>query len=154
MKENKINIYDVANYFISSNYDPSSESFITPLKLQKLCYYAQAMYLAKYKVPMFEEKFEAWVHGPVCPVLYEKYKGYGMSPIIPREEFDNKKFSREQKNILEYVQNEYGIYDGKFLEYVTHQEKPWQLARKGYSPEERCNVIIDENEMRKFYSNR
>ena len=149
--ESNISIFDVANYFITRNYDPSSESFITPLKLQKLCYYAQAFHIATYNSVLVPEEFQAWVHGPVCPKLYEKYKNYGMSPIQPTEEFDSKKYNDKQIKILDYVQREYGIYDGKFLEYITHQEKPWKNARKGYLPDERCEVVITIDDMKRSY---
>lgn len=36
-------------------------------KLQKLCYYSQAWHLAWTGNPIFEEDFEAWANGPVCP---------------------------------------------------------------------------------------
>lgn len=150
--QSNISVFDIANYFINYNYDLSSESFITPLKLQKLCYYAQAYYIATYGEKLIKEDFQAWVHGPVCPELYEKYKKYGMQPIIPEEAFDRTIFTDKQLKILDYVQKEYGIYDGKFLEYITHQEKPWKNARKGYLPDEICDVVIDCEDMKKEYS--
>ena len=52
------------------------------LKLQKLVYYAQAWHLALRDVPLFEEDFEAWVHGPVIPALYQEYKKFGWRPIL------------------------------------------------------------------------
>lgn len=150
--DNQVSIFDVANYFINSNYDPSSESFITPLKLQKLCYYTQAYSMSTYRQPMIDGNFEAWVHGPVYPLLYDKYKDYGMNAIEPEEEFDKSRFSNNQIKVLEYVQREYGIYDGKYLEYVTHQETPWKNARKGYASNERCNVVIKLEDMQRCYS--
>lgn len=63
---------DVADYFIWLAND--SGSFISNLKLQKLVYYAQAWYLAIYGQSLFDEDFEAWVHGPIIPSLYQKYK--------------------------------------------------------------------------------
>jgi uncharacterized phage-associated protein len=42
---------------------------MTHKKLQKLCYYAQAWNLALHNSELFEDRFEAWVHGPVSPVL-------------------------------------------------------------------------------------
>ncbi len=41
------------------------------MKLQKLCYYCQAWYLAWNNEPLFDEEFEAWASGPVCKELYD-----------------------------------------------------------------------------------
>ncbi|WP_336507207.1 Panacea domain-containing protein [Paenibacillus larvae] len=51
-------VYDVAKAFLHL------ES-MTPKKLQKLCYYAYSFYLAIYEKKLFDDNFEAWVHGPV-----------------------------------------------------------------------------------------
>jgi uncharacterized phage-associated protein len=31
---------------------------------------------------LFEEDFEAWIHGPVIPKLYHHYKEFGWRPIM------------------------------------------------------------------------
>ena len=69
-------IFDLADAFLSI------ES-MTHKKLQKLCYYAKAWYLALYDENLVNEAFEAWVHGAVQPDLYQKYKPYGFN-YIPR----------------------------------------------------------------------
>ena len=47
---------------------------LTNKKLQKLIYYAQAWNMAFNGEPIFEEKIEAWIHGPVVPEVYNEYK--------------------------------------------------------------------------------
>lgn len=64
------NIYEVANFFLN-------KEAMSHKKLQKLCYFSQAWYLANYGEPLVPNRFEAWVHGPVSPDLYYKYKGWG-----------------------------------------------------------------------------
>jgi uncharacterized phage-associated protein len=54
---------------------------LTNDKLQKLCYFAYAWYLTFFGKRLWEERFEAWEKGPVCPELYEKYKYYGLRKI-------------------------------------------------------------------------
>lgn len=44
---------------------------MTTMKLEKLTYYCQAWSLAWDDVPLFDEEFEAWANGPVCPQLFE-----------------------------------------------------------------------------------
>lgn len=55
---------------------------MTHMKLQKLCYYAKAWYLAIYGENIITEPFEAWVSGAVQPLLYHKYKIYGLGYIF------------------------------------------------------------------------
>ena len=72
----KINgdIYDLADAFLSI-------ASMTHKKLQKLCFYAKAWYLAIYDNNIVDEEFEAWVHGAVQPGLYQKYRVYGFGYI-------------------------------------------------------------------------
>ena len=51
-----------------------SEQPPTLLKVHKLLYYVQAWHLALTSTPLLNEKFQAWVHGPVSPALYDRYK--------------------------------------------------------------------------------
>ena len=66
----------IANWFLS-NIDRESGDSITHLKLQKLLYYAQAWYMVltenESEPILFEEKIEAWTHGPVVREVYNKY---------------------------------------------------------------------------------
>lgn len=146
----RIDIYDVANFFLKI-VDRDAGSTITPLKLQKILYYSQGYYLAKYGKPLFKEDFQAWAHGPVNPGVYEKYKDYHYSSIdYPNEivvEFDS-----ETANFLSSIWNVFGIFDGKYLESLTHNETPWIEARKGYEPGEKCEVVITKKAMQKFFS--
>ncbi len=54
---------------------------ITHLKLQKILYYVQGEYLAKYKEPLFPEEIEAWRYGPVVRAVYYKYVSNGALPL-------------------------------------------------------------------------
>ena len=65
-----VNVFDVANYILNT------VGQVTSMKLQKLVYYSQAWSLAWDDLPLFEEDFQAWANGPVCPVLFKVHKGY------------------------------------------------------------------------------
>lgn len=56
MEDYKID--DIADFFLKI-VDRESESTITPLKLQKILYYAQGYYLAINDNELFSEEFEA-----------------------------------------------------------------------------------------------
>ena len=126
-----------------------SISSMTHKKLQKLCYYAKAWYLAMHDHNLIAEPFQAWVHGAVQPALYQQYRHYGFNEIpkvtivcdIP-EEFLS--FSQE-------IYDSYGHLTGDDLESLNHQEDPWIKARGNCRPWESCNTVISEEDMKEFY---
>ena len=146
----KKDIYDFANYFLKI-VDRDSGSTITPLKLQKILYYAQGYYLALYNKSLFKEDFQAWAHGPANPGIYNKYKDVGYDAIDEPDPKEVIKFDSETSNFLSDIWNTFGIYDGKYLEELTHKEEPWIKAREGYEPGEKCNVVIKKEDMQAFF---
>lgn len=144
----KNNIYDIANFFLRI-VDREAGSTITPLKLQKILYYAQGYYLAINDEPLFNDEFQAWAHGPANIDIYDKYKKYGSCSIpFPTESIN---VSKDVVEFLSDIWNTFGIYDGKYLEDLTHKESPWLNARKGYSPSQKCQRIIKKEDMKAFF---
>lgn len=139
----------IALYVINSRYD------ITNLALQKLLYYADAISFLKNKKELFNSNCQAWVHGPVYPAIYEKYKSFGSEQIYDCDL--NPKYmdyiTEEEKDIIDYVLKNFAIYNGKILEISTHREKPWMEVREGYLEEESCNEIIEKNKIHQFFEN-
>ena len=90
-------------------------------KITKMLYYAQSWTItlenenARNKNRLFRENFEAWVHGPVIPVVYHEYKHFGYSNIPQINE--NIEFDEDIENILEQVFEVYGGYNGNELDY-------------------------------------
>lgn len=70
----RYSVFDIANWFLSK--EP-----MTQKKLQKLCYYAQAWCYALNNYRLMDTVFEAWIHGPVSPPLYDKFKNFGYNSI-------------------------------------------------------------------------
>jgi len=144
----KTKIEAVALYIINSKYE------VTNLALQKLLYYCDAVCMKKADIPMFSIDCEAWVHGPVYPEIYEKYKVFGGEKISDCDL--NKKYtemiSDEEKEMIDYVLNNFAVYNGKVLEECTHQEAPWIDARVGYMPDEPCNEIIKKDAIKKYFN--
>jgi uncharacterized phage-associated protein len=54
---------------------------VTHLALQKLLYFAHALFLIERKRPLVSGYFEAWKNGPVHPAAYEAFKTAGRAPI-------------------------------------------------------------------------
>ena len=117
--------FDVANYFLECQKYEAGE-FITNMKLQKLVYYAQGIYLAMRGEPLFNEKIYAWDYGPVCNDLYQKYKHHESNPI-PRPDDINMTnfFDIETQKILDMVYEHYGKYSAWGLSEMSHKEPIW-----------------------------
>ena len=145
-----INIFNVANFFLNI-VDRDSGSTITPLKLQKILYYAQGYYLAINDEELFAEDFQAWAHGPANPDIYDKYKSYGFDSIDAPDISEVPTFNEDLINFLYSIWNTFGIYDAKYLEDLTHKESPWIEARKGLKPGEACTEIISKESMKRFF---
>lgn len=122
---------------------------MTNKKLQKLCYYAQGWNLGITGEKLFNERIEAWVHGPVCPELYDRYKGYGYNNIPKNEE--KKEICPELMELVTQIYRIYGQLDGNQLEVETHKERPWIEARNGNEPWEASHEEITIESMQSFF---
>lgn len=54
---------------------------VTPMKLQKLIYFAHGLHLARHQQPLIREPVQAWTYGPVIPDIYYQFKRWGNNPI-------------------------------------------------------------------------
>ncbi|MBC9786239.1 DUF4065 domain-containing protein [Heliobacterium chlorum] len=144
-------VFDVADFFISKS-KPKSDWAITHLKLQKLVYYAQAWHLALYNEKLIDAKFEAWVHGPVCPELYREYCHYGIDEIFILNKSVPKNLNDKTEKFLNAIWKVYGDKSGRYLETLTHDERPWKDARIGLSKDTKSNRVISESAMAEYYS--
>ncbi|MFM7449668.1 MAG: Panacea domain-containing protein [Leptolyngbyaceae cyanobacterium] len=114
-------------------------------------YYAQAWHLALFEQPLFNEDFEAWIHGPVVPELYHYYKKFGWRPI---DEAADPQLPDEIRDFLSEVVEEYFACDAYELEQMTHLEDPWNRARGGLPPDVPSNQVILKEWMQEYYAAR
>lgn len=138
----------VALYIINSFYD------VTNLSLQKLLYYVKALGYVFCGRDLLQEECEAWVHGPVFPRIYEKYKNFGRE-VIHNEtgELDYEQLlTAEEHKVIDYVLQCFGIYNGSVLRELTHRERPWQEAREGLGDMERCTNIIKNADIQQYFA--
>lgn len=124
---------------------------ITPLALQKSLYYTQGFYYAFYNRFLFSEDCRAWIHGPVYPEIYFRYRDYKYDPIDYNGEIDDAMFSASEQAVLESVVKHICCYSGKILEKFTHSESPWLLARGELTEKESSNKIIDKRSIGEYF---
>lgn len=137
-------IFDVSDWFLS-------KEEMTPKKLQKLSYYFEAWCHALFgRTLVNDTQFEAWVHGPVSPELYSKYREYGWNDIEQKEN-NSAIFEPKALELLESVWATYGDKSANELEALTHSETPWRNARIGLSEDEPSNLKISEEDMHDYY---
>ena len=149
-----ISVHAVADYFILK-IDREAGDNITHLKLQKLIYYAQAWYLAMFDKPLFNNKIEAWLHGPVCREVYERFRHRSWSPIpVTSVVSVSSAIDDEIRAFLDEVWEVYGQYSATKLEKMTHEEVPWLEARNGIQPGKPSQTLINEKSMRDHYAMR
>lgn len=70
-----IKVLDLAKYII--NKCVQDKQPISNLQLQKILYYVQVAFLQEHKNPLFTEEIEAWQFGPVVPIVYGYFCGFG-----------------------------------------------------------------------------
>lgn len=139
---------DIANWFLLKNnsevlqHEAEGDDYevyegITHLKLQKLLYYAQGVYLASTGEKLFEEDIEAWTHGPVVQEVYEVFRTCGKNNIIV--DLDEKELdvirdienNAEVSEILNAVYDNFAIYTAWQLREMSHElGGPWDKTVK------------------------
>ena len=140
----KTSILDVARYILEQC------GPMTAMKLEKLCYYSQAWSLVWDGSPLFEEDFEAWANGPVCPVLFDKHRHMF---TVSKEDIpgDSLNLTDDQKETINAVIEAYGKLDAYQLSTLTHTEAPWVNARDGLPSGARSNRVITLDAMEEYY---
>ncbi|MFV9079413.1 type II toxin-antitoxin system antitoxin SocA domain-containing protein [Serratia fonticola] len=104
----------VANAFIERAHDAHVVD-LSPMKLQKLVFFAQSWSLKLLEQPLVEDFFAKWQYGPVVPQLYHATKDYGSQHVAGLI------------STLEFAE------DGGFI----------QVTPRVYVDDVMCNCIID-----------
>lgn len=147
------NINDIINWFLF-------QQPMTHKKLQKMLYFSYGIYLVENNKNcenindcLFTNRFEAWVHGPVDPLVYQIYKNSGIN-LISKETCNENMLGKKVLKVLERTMEIYSKYDADELEEITHNQIPWKNARKGLAPWEASNnPILDKDIYLAFLEN-
>lgn len=125
----KINSYYVIDYFHQKGEN------ITNLKLQKLMYFMEGLYMViTDESYLFEQDFFAWNLGPVCKELYDHYKEYGNENIELTDEESKKiiNFPNVNKVFVELLFRVFGNWSAYELVELTHEkDSPWYKVTNG-----------------------
>jgi len=131
-----------------------SDSDVTPMALQKLLYYSQAFYYALFQNELFCDRCQAWVHGPVYPEVYYKYRDHGYDPIEkPLQYLDDDllELTARETDFLDAIISSFGCFSGSTLSRITHSEIPWIDARGNLKPQDRGFTEINADIMHSYF---
>lgn len=142
----------VARYIIWLSAGEAERVPLTQLQLHKLLYYAQGWKLARDGEPLFPERIQAWMHGPVVSPLYRMFSQYAHDVIDAGEGSDELSCDIESCRIVESVWEGYKKYSASGLRNMTHQEQPWLAAREGLEPDDAGRREITHESMIEFFS--
>lgn len=134
----------VANALIkASNYS------LSPMKLQKLMYFADGWVLALTGYKLINEKFEAWEYGPVIRHVYEEFSAFGGREIDKTTATQPEEIHEEGTvRLINTILEKYGSYSAITLSQMTHEkDSPWDISwKKGK------NTVISPEEMKSYFS--
>jgi len=138
-------IFDVAKYILK-NLEETTNG-----KLHKLCYYSQAWTLAWGEPALFDEDFQAWASGPVCPELYNNNVKEFSIRYDDLQIGDETALSKAAIENIDMVIKDYGETEPYDLFEESTREDPWKIARNGLHCETPCETVITKDSMRKYY---
>ena len=143
-------VKDVARLFIDiaeKQAENEQGDGMSNLKLQKLLYFAQGWYMARYGKPLFDETMEAWRLGPVVPSVYAEYVQFGRNPIHDVPPSDDA-FTEEEFSLLMDVVREYWRFSTSALIDMAHETgTPWA---KAYRKDEQ-HTQIDNADIQRYF---
>lgn len=92
---------------------------ISNLQLQKILYYIQKYYV-KHNNRAFVDEIEAWQFGPVVPIVYYHFCGFGAMPIT--SQYEDVTISLEDQEMVDpIVEEKRSLY-------------PWDMVKDTHRP--------------------
>lgn len=138
------NVHDAIDYVVTYL------NGVPAMRLHKLLYYAQAWNLVREGVPLFDERIEAWINGPVVKDVYDfdchRYTIYSctdgnLSNLLECE-----------RRTINFVLMYYGVLDSQELKNLVMSEDPFVEARRGLDCWDRGDREITRESMIAYYS--
>ncbi len=156
------NSHAIANYFIERA--NSEGQGVTPMKVQKLVYFAYGWHLAIYDSPLIYEEMQAWDYGPVFPELYRAIKHYGSGKVVgfAGVVYDMHPFNKtcphvaiddgNVRSLLDRIWKVYGGYTGVKLSNMTHLAgSPWSQIKKQHGGQIPQCVPIPDSSIKAYF---
>lgn len=129
---NEIKVLDLAKYIIDKCVKDKKP--ISNLQLQKILYYVQVAFIKEQKTPLFKEEIEAWQFGPVVPIVYGYFCGFGSLRI--RVSYDDVSLTIDSKSkaMLDKIIEE------------KREQLPWQLVKDTHNKDKAWSRVYKEGQ--------
>ena len=137
------NALDVARYII--DYEATQGRTVSNLRLQKLLYFVQCIFLGILGYACFSDKIEAWDYGPVIPDVYRKYKVYGATMIPSMGTLTSSSLDEKSRFLINQTLNTCATKRTGELVKISHSQAPWKDA---YVPG--MNNVITQDSIRNY----
>jgi uncharacterized phage-associated protein len=141
----------IANHFIMRGFRDGVH--VSPMKLQKLVYFAHGWYLALFNKPLIDERVEAWRFGPVIPSIYHRYKKFGNNSIDPRRtKVEEYPIDESTLEFLSFIWDLYKGFTAVELSNLTHVKKsPWDEMVEKNGRRIRFNQPIHDEAIQRYF---
>lgn len=111
------------------------------VKLQKLLFFAQEEFLYRHNEPLFDDKIEAWEHGPV---IREVWNVYAEIPhYIIKSVPQVVELPQEAQEVVDEIWARYGEKDTWYLRDLSHSYEIWTNKRDSQY-DGRGEITLDE----------
>ena len=122
---------EIANRFISYEHAEMEknayyEGSLSPLKLQKLLYFAQKKALEK-NIILFKDRIYNWTYGPVVKSVFNIYKS---SRQVISEIVEDKPLQSDIEKLLKSIFDKYKKFTAAYMVEQSHKEKAWLLTKQ------------------------
>lgn len=118
---------------------------LTNLRLQKILYFLQLIFLDIFNRPCYNNKIEAWDLGPTVPDAYNHYRKYGAQLIPGDRTMDFNTIKDSDKKLIAFVISALSEYSTFQLIKITQKQKPWVKNYVSYD-----TMKIPIGDMKKF----
>ncbi|MEL7483909.1 MAG: type II toxin-antitoxin system antitoxin SocA domain-containing protein [Planctomycetota bacterium] len=138
---------------------------LSPMKLQKLVYFAHGWQLALTGKPLVDEDVQAWRFGPVIYPLYRAFKRWGDQPIAEPAfdlSFEDGTFTKhtplleqhdEVRGLVRRVLDVYGRFNAIQLSNMTHDKgSPWDRISEQFGGNIPPGVDIPNELIRDYFT--
>lgn len=156
MSNNTYSAIAIANAFIARA--KADNEGISPMKIQKLVYFAHAWMLALFNQPLITDPVKAWKFGPVIDSLYHEFKNFGSRNIsnygtLFIESSDNSDWfydiplvNKDDTNVnalIDKIWQVYGSFSAMELSDLTHEPgSPWYITNDEHMQGAKENYVL------------
>jgi uncharacterized phage-associated protein len=144
-----LSVTAVAEYLVQQD-ALRDESDVTPMKLQKLLYLAQANYLASTGERLFDENVEAYLHGPVVHRAWQLFPGRQIIAESGQANYASnpqERIPEDAEVFLDAIWSKYSDFSAVQLRKLTHEQAPW----KDHYDAAAHRPIIPDDDMASFF---